>query len=289
MKTPKTCLLCGSTQFTALYKILYGYSLKQCKACGLVQLVPLPSYRVVNQVYQKHIDQFTSYTEQLPIHTEYLQWKVEEMRKKHRHNSNHIRILDVGCALGALLQAAKDAGFQATGIDVSKEAVDYCRRHGYHAVRGTLGGLMSRGQLPVGGYDFVSGFEVIEHEHKPLEFARYAYRLLKKGGLLVLSTPDHDGPWCKVMKNRWFQYTNPEHVVFFGPDTMRKLLTKAGFTDITVRREKHRNIPMYTAFKRLADFSPGWLAPIFIRCMRVAKVLKLKNPVNPWDEMIIWA
>ena len=200
-----------------------------------------------------------------------------------------MRILDIGCAYGPLLAAARDVGFRATGIDLSREAVEYCRRLGLDVLRGTLGDLISRRRLVPRSYDIVCGFELIEHEHDPLEFARNVYRLLKKDGILVLSTPDYDGWWRKIMGKRWFEYTNPEHVVLFSPDTIRMLLTKAGFTDITVRREKHRNFPMYSAFKRMGDFSPKPLLPLFRLGMHVTKKLKLKNPVNPWDDMFIRA
>jgi len=305
MENKDRCVVCKETAFTDLYNNPYGYPLKRCNRCKLVQAVSMPSYAQINKTYADNADQFTPYLEQLPIHTEYLYRKAKEIRfriydlgfrnntsKRFLNRKSYIvnrKLLDIGCAMGIVLKAAKEAGIQAEGVDVSKDAIDYCRSQGYIVHQGTLGTLLRRRTISRNAYDVVSGFMVIEHEHDPLGFATHAYSVLKKGGLLVLTTPNHDGMWRKITGKRWFEYTHPEHVVLFSPDTIRNLLKKAGFTDIIVKREPHRKYPMYTAFKRLADFSPKMIAPILLILMRVTKELKLINPINPWDDMIVWA
>ena len=73
----------------------------------------------------------------------------------------------------------------------------------------------------------VTAIEVIEHVIEPVELLRELRRLLRPGGLLLLTTGNAE-PYRKNLA-RW-RYVVPEiHVSFFEPETLALALEKAGF------------------------------------------------------------
>ena len=45
------------------------------------------------------------------------------------------RLLDIGCSLGATVEGAGRRGWEAWGVDLSADAVDYCRERGLNCVK----------------------------------------------------------------------------------------------------------------------------------------------------------
>jgi thiosulfate sulfurtransferase len=101
------------------------------------------------------------------------------------------RLVDVGCAYGAFLGVAAGR-WECWGTDISDHAVGVATER----VSGATvvpGGLFDA-ELPVGTFDVVCLFDVIEHiADLDAAFARID-ELLAPGGLLVLSVPVYDGP-----------------------------------------------------------------------------------------------
>ncbi len=238
----------------------------------------MPSAKEISALYHEDLDHFTPYIEQLPVHHEYFRKKMEEICQQGT-------LLDIGCAMGVLLEEAKKKGMKATGIDLSKDAIKYCRKHGLTAFHGTLN---SRPGLERGGFDVVTAFQVIEHERDPLKMMGRVYSLLKKGGMVVLATPNYGGFWRKLMGRRWFGFAHPEHVVLLDFNSMRLLLEKAGFRDIEIRADTPRPFPLSFAFTRAGDYFL-WAAWLLKPIGKLLDRFNIINPINPWDDMIAFA
>jgi SAM-dependent methyltransferase len=96
------------------------------------------------------------------------------------------RLLDAGCGTGNnLLHLAERA--DAFGLDLSAEALRFCRTRGVKAVRGSLLAL----PFPDARFDCVTSFDVIYHRWVPDDGAavREMARVLKPGGLLLVRVP----------------------------------------------------------------------------------------------------
>jgi SAM-dependent methyltransferase len=91
------------------------------------------------------------------------------------------KMLDVGCSIGATVEAGKQLGWQASGVDVSKVAVEFCRDQGLDCV------AIDDHRLPYedNSFDVLTSWHVIEHVTLDEWF-----RVIKPGGILVLETPD---------------------------------------------------------------------------------------------------
>lgn len=264
----------------------------------------MPTVAEIAELYHKDLEHFDPYVEQLSVHHAYFKKKVEEISKiiggkgkgesdakqnsKNLHltpSALHPRLLDIGCAMGVLLEEAKKEGFRVEGIDLSSDAVSYCKKHDLTAYTGTV---YTVSQLKDSSIDVITAFQIIEHERDPLRMMKRVYKLLKKGGMVVLATPNQGGFWQKIMGKRWFGYRHPEHVVLLDFITMRKLLEDAGFSDIEVRSDSPRPFPLSFALSRAGDYF-SWAAWILKPLGKLLDRFKIVNPINPWDDMIVFA
>ena len=95
------------------------------------------------------------------------------------------QILDVGCGTGANLELLGEYG-DAQGVDVSTDALQFCRDRGLNSVR-----LGEAEKLPFAdeSFDLVTGLDVVEHLDDDLAGLREMRRVLRPGGHALLFVP----------------------------------------------------------------------------------------------------
>src|SRR5262249_26630348 len=110
------------------------------------------------------------------------------------------RLLDVGCALGFFLTVARERGWQPQGVEISAWAANYARRElGLDIAQGAF--CDQRELEP--GLDLVTMWDYIEHSTVPDQDLAQAHALLRKGGVLAITTPDVDSWPARVFRARW--------------------------------------------------------------------------------------
>jgi 2-polyprenyl-3-methyl-5-hydroxy-6-metoxy-1,4-benzoquinol methylase len=162
-------------------------------------------------------------------------WRLDQVERQAPRRG---RLLDVGCSAGSFLLAARERGWDVTGLDVSSGAIEYAASvEGLAAVVGTL----EEAAFPDGSFDVITVFECIEHMPHPARALQAASRLLKHDGLLVITTPNIDGLFPRVTYHllartigAWEHPTPPHHVYQFSRRTLAALLRKTGFEPIAV-------------------------------------------------------
>src|SRR6185295_8765688 len=99
------------------------------------------------------------------------------------------RVLDVGSALGTFLKIAESKDFKPEGVEISKFAADFAReKRGLTVFNGDLEHFNGDN----GAFDTVTFWDSIEHVTHPLENLKTARRLLRPGGILLLTTDNFD-------------------------------------------------------------------------------------------------
>lgn len=141
------------------------------------------------------------------------------------------KLLDVGCGPGDFLVAARAHGYDAAGQEVSELFLDHARRvHGLDV----HGGFLEELEFPAASFDVVTAFDVIEHHPDPKGLAREMRRLLRPGGLAMLSTHDIGNWFARRYGVNW-RYLHPiSHITYFTRDTLQRLLADAGFETVRV-------------------------------------------------------
>ncbi|HEX6046167.1 MAG TPA: class I SAM-dependent methyltransferase [Pyrinomonadaceae bacterium] len=141
------------------------------------------------------------------------------------------RILDVGCGTGANLLLLSKYG-QAEGVDVSEDALAFCRARGLDKVR-----LGAGEELPYedGTFDLVTAFDVVEHMDDDLAGLTEMRRVLRPGGRVLLFVPTFMFLWGlqDEVSNHRRRYRLPE---------LRRVLEEAGFE---VERSTYANITFF--------------------------------------------
>ncbi|MCK4669639.1 MAG: class I SAM-dependent methyltransferase [Nanoarchaeota archaeon] len=109
---------------------------------------------------------------------------IRRLNRKYRFQ----KTLDVACADGSFsAKLKKDFGFETHGIDISKNAVKSANNRG---VKAKVHNLEKAIPYPDGSFDLVLASEVIEHLYDTDFFISELKRVLRKGGILILTTPN---------------------------------------------------------------------------------------------------
>lgn len=157
------------------------------------------------------------------------------------------RFLDVGCNVGYAVEAARQVGYQATGIDLNPKAIELAKQM-FPQCRffsGYLDQLIAAGEK----FDLIYCAEVIEHVPEPHGFAAQLAALLAPGGAMFMTTPD-SGHWRRdrVFAN-WHEVFPPEHLIWFNRTSLAMVLKKAGFDDVRYRFNLKTGLRAYATKK----------------------------------------
>jgi O-antigen chain-terminating methyltransferase len=141
-------------------------------------------------------------------------------------------VLDIGCGRGEFLEAAKNAGIPARGIDRNEETVALCRAKGLDVEAADLFEYLDR--QPDSSLGSIYCAQVIEHlEPARLPIVvRLAAAKVKRGGLVAFETPNPES--LAIFATHF--YLDPTHTRPVPAALMAFYLEEAGFGRIEVIR-----------------------------------------------------
>ncbi|QSH93193.1 methyltransferase domain-containing protein [Treponema medium] len=159
------------------------------------------------------------------------------------------RILDVGCAYGPFLAAAKEAGWNPVGTDISAEAVHYvCKTLQLPACQAPFPVLPARFPFTVEktfteqhnqslsipleseGFSAVTMWFVIEHFQDLNSVLHKVSDLLIGGGIFAFSTPALSGVTGRWNRRLFFAQSPTDHYTIWDRRQAKKQLERYGFT-----------------------------------------------------------
>jgi SAM-dependent methyltransferase len=189
------------------------------------------------------------------------------------------RLLDVGCAHGFMLEAARRRGWQASGVEISP-AGSIARQRGFVVYDRPLEDL----NIPNGTFDVITAIDVLEHIPDVKRFTAELYRMLKPEGVLLIITPDV-GTWvAKFMRNTWPHYKT-EHLFYFTKRSLSLLLRRKGFrvTRITVG---FKYLTFDYVLGHFRKHTPGLLTSVLTFLYRCSPLVARKTPLRLPTEML---
>jgi 2-polyprenyl-3-methyl-5-hydroxy-6-metoxy-1,4-benzoquinol methylase len=134
------------------------------------------------------------------------------------------KVLDIGCASGALLEELKKRGWDCTGVEISASQAVYARKRGLTVHSRPLEDC----GFPENTFDVILASHLIEHVNDPAALAAGVRRLLIAGGRFFVTTPNIAGFQAKLFGGKW-RSAIFDHLYLFSDKTLTSLLEKNGF------------------------------------------------------------
>jgi len=128
------------------------------------------------------------------------------------------RVLDIGCGRGKFLDICKKKNIKAIGVDKEKCSVDFCRQYGLEAMMANVYKL----PFSNNSFSFIICQSVVEHLNQPLKGLREIKRILKKGGVFIVSVPTPEGSF----------WDDPTHIRPYTSKSIISLLEMVGFKNV---------------------------------------------------------
>ena len=143
------------------------------------------------------------------------------------------RYLDVGCSTGFVVEAARDAGWHASGIDLNPSAIEF----GYGRGLDVRTVALEDAGFVAETFDAVSLFDVLEHLLDPVRTLRACGRLLKPDGIVLLYVPNYDSA-SRLLMGRDAHFIWPtHHLNYYTPVTISDLMEREGLSTEYVATE----------------------------------------------------
>jgi len=233
-RRPVPCALCGGGRFVPSLSC-EGFSYVRCAGCGLVQINPQPVAESVRGRYGENYLAYEIENEESFLTLQrlgladagFFEIERELMGRKDGppgESGRRPRVLDVGCATGALLAFLEGRNWQVTGAEISPSA-EYARDRRGLDVRSAA---VEDCGFPDASFDVVLASHLIEHLNRPGDFIREAARILSPGGYFLLTTPNIGGFQARLFGSRW-RGAIFDHLYLFSVRTLKAMLAAGGF------------------------------------------------------------
>jgi SAM-dependent methyltransferase len=288
-----TCIVCG-TEVALPSGIRFrkeGFEIARCHSCGLMFRAELPTEVELLQIYDGSYfcsaagdtggQGYYDYLSDSELHRQSARRRLERLERLVAPGL----LLEVGAAAGFFVAEAVERGWDARGIDIAAEMVQWGREHlGVTLERQTLATL----EAEPSSFDAVTMWDYIEHALDPRGDLALAWKLLRPGGVLMLSTGDAASLAARVSAAHWHLLTPRHHNYFFTASSLRRLLRGLRFEVVYEGHPGTRYSVGYLAHKlrTMVDVAPVRRASDRVSQTRLGT---LRVPVNLGDIVTVIA
>ena len=220
------CPVCGGARARP-ERVIRGYALERCAECGMAFVNPQVPPQGLAELYEERGDPegliawYARVTDAA---------KLDEFDQILRQLESALpgrgRLLDFGCGPGYFLERASRRGWEAHGVELGAWAEEAARRRG---VANFHRGCLAEQRFPDGWFDVVCAQQVLEHLPTPRADLAEVRRALRPGGLFYANVPNYRCLSILLGRDDFELNWPMEHVNYFRPPTIRRLLKACGF------------------------------------------------------------
>ena len=216
-----SCYICNSERIE-LYREVNRFHVYRCRQCKLLWVAKInigDLRKFYNCSYFKKDQAKTGYSD-YQRDEKAIRKNAENIiniTRKYR-NLNGAKVLDIGCAYGFFLdEVKKKCNCEVYGIEISKHAYQYAKEKLKLNVRNCR---FRENKYEPNYFDVVFIIGTIEHLVDPNTILKDIKKVLKPGGILIITTMDTNG-WIPL-----HMIKPPEHLFYFNHDNLFMLLNK---------------------------------------------------------------
>lgn len=267
VETVDSCILCESNQskidvdFSERLGLIDPFGCKKCSICGLRWLSPRPTQKGYELIYTMD-NYFGGENSQESFSVVEKNRRIlfcDRLRRINKYYDmafSKKTILDVGAATGQFVYEAQLVGYNATGIELSSEAIEQAKKKYSVTLRKkSLQELATQGCK----FDIIHMNHVFEHMIHPTTCLEECVKLLNNNGILLIEVPQQFYNSLDKLKNilrinKKYKFTpySLHHAYFYTPKTLSMLLKKHGFTIYSLRTSNIANTPLWPlSFKNI--------------------------------------
>jgi len=243
-----SCPLCG-TRPTGRAQVLGRFrdrTYRRCASCGMVFLTRTDAppiqyardyfFKDYKKQYGKtYLEDFFNLEKAGKSRMDRISGLLPSLAGRNNQGNNqgnsYGNILDIGCAYGPFLSAARSRGFSPYGMDPAGDAVRYVREElKIPAIEGFFPETDPREGFGLENFDAVTLWYVIEHFTELTPVLLAANRLLRKGGVLAFSTPSGEGVSARFRRASFLEHSPADHFSVWEPSRTGVILKRFGFT-----------------------------------------------------------
>lgn len=155
----------------------------------------------------------------------------EVVKAIEKYCENPKRILDLGTADGLMLSRIKNKYPEAEcmGVEYAQELIDANEDSRIKIIQGNA----QRLPFPDNQFDIVIATAIIEHVERPEKLISESCRVLKRGGVLIITTPN---PFFEKIASLIGALDGDEHQITFNLKTLKKYLKAGGFETLLLKK-----------------------------------------------------
>jgi len=228
------CNVCGGSKSRPSAK-KRGFRLRRCGECDHVFVAPPPSQDALARMFSGSASYFVTANTDLSATSPTAANELHELLARHDIRSG--RLLDIGSATGQLLFHLRELGWNTSGVEVNADAAAVGLRWGVDVRVGTL----DEAGFPEDAFDVVHLGSMVQHLPAPYDTFVEIRRILRPGGLIVLSTPNAGTGFAvatsviaRVFNADWPQSEAPYNLSEFTARSLSVLLERSGFNVVSL-------------------------------------------------------
>ena len=225
------------------------FAIVRCTNCGLVRSLTRDDFETRQQVYENLKDEV--YEDEAGNRQAIFQRRAQKIAYDHQQKG---RLLDIGCSTGLFAAEAAGQGWQVSGIDPAAWAIDIAQQRVSGAQFFTTN--IEDAQFADNGFDVITLWDVLEHIDQPKDLLQRSTAWLSKDGCIYLNLPNINSFTARLLGKYWPMLLR-EHLWYFSPHTITRLLNETGYSVLDIRPNKVR-FSLYNIGKRLSQYASGY-------------------------------
>jgi SAM-dependent methyltransferase len=209
------------------------FGVVQCQVCRMVfvspRLTPTALQRLYDQPAYFEGGVYGTQSPHSPAMLLQRAWTAGRLREIGAHRAPPGRLLEIGSGYGLFLAAARQAGWQVRGVELSRTGAE-------HSVWARKLDIFcgQLAQAPQDLADVVCFWDTLEHVPDPLEFLRQVRLRLAPGGVFALSVPYFSSLPSRILRSKWWTLKPEQHIWHLTPATLQLIAARAGLVITSV-------------------------------------------------------
>lgn len=216
----KKCIVCGGTDSAPAFPAIL-----KCPECRTMTADISLSDKELSNLYSKNYffgEEYSDYINDRNVLEKNFNLRVKVL-ERFLEGVHGKRLLEIGSAYGFFMDLVRNKFEAVQGFDISKNGVEYARERLKLDVRNDD---FLKYDFDGECFDVVCLWDTLEHLRDPHLYLEKISRLVRKDGLVAITTGDIESVNARWRKEKWRLLHPPTHLYYFSKKSIDQLLKR---------------------------------------------------------------